>query len=326
MKRLTPALALLALVFSLFAFPSAPAALAQDGCSGESSVTTRPGGATVRVVQNGQPVPNAPVVIRDAATGSTIGRDRTNASGLLSGTLRDDLAASGLTLDIVITLPNGDREICSATIPPVDGGAVRPADPPPDRGEPQPLEVVFETLYASGWGPGYRNIYDAVNIPVVYRELPEYIFGAYNGRRIALNYVYASNPEGLSVVLAHELTHAMQDYEGRLTRPPSADPENCFEAEFEATHNDARVWLSYYPNLRSPTRDPLDRDLNRTARRLLSEGPEGIRQMIRDNSEDQCGGGHFERVDDSFVGEPPIDFSHTIADWDLSDSLAGIAP
>lgn len=310
MKRLTPALSFLLVLFTLLAALAAPTARparAAEGCTGESSVTTRPGGALVRVVEGGQLVPNAPVVIRDAATGRTLGRDRTNANGELGGTLRDDLAATGLTLDIVITLPSGEREVCSAVIPPVGGGAPRPvAEAPAAPAEPRPLEAVFETLYASGWGPGYRNIYDTVNIPVVYRELPEEIFGAYNGRRIALNYAYASNPEGLSVVLAHELTHAMQDYEGRLVRPPTDDPANCFEAEFEATHNDARVWLSYYPNLRSPARDALDRDLNRTARRLLQQGPDGIRQMIRDNYVEQCGGDHFGRLDDVAVADAPI--------------------
>ena len=299
MKRLVVLVFLALMALSVLPLGEASAAPAVAGsCNRESQVETFPGRMVLYVIEGGQPVPNVRVLAREATTGREIGQMETDAGGRLGGRLGPGLRSTGVEVELTIFLPSGRTEQCRASIPP--GG--EPAPPPP--APPDTLDRVLGTLFGSTYGQGFQDMYDLVGIPISVQVMPEEVFGAYNGRRIAINARYASNLEGLATVLSHELTHAWQDYEGRIVHPPRADPEACFAAEFEATVNDMAVWLSFFPQLRLPPRDVLDEDLNHTARTLLRSGPEAIDNLVRLNYQRQCVGDTYRwiRSTDRLIG------------------------
>jgi hypothetical protein len=96
------------------------------------------------------------------------------------------------------------------------------------------------------------------DIPIVWAELPTGQFGQYDraNRIVRLATVLqTSSVEARSAFLAHELTHANDDLNGRLIDMSSA---SCYDAEVRAFENEANLWIMLFGPRGKANPDPYE--------------------------------------------------------------------
>jgi hypothetical protein len=96
------------------------------------------------------------------------------------------------------------------------------------------------------------------DISVVWAELPKGTFGQYDRANRIVRLTTAlqtSSVEASTAFLAHELTHANDDQNGRLSDMSSA---SCYDAEVRAFQNEANLWIMLFGPRGKANPDPFE--------------------------------------------------------------------
>jgi hypothetical protein len=140
------------------------------------------------------------------------------------------------------------------------------------------ISIQREILPGKPLGPVLGGIAIRTGVPMVTAPLPAEVLGGYNQveKVIRLNTsILDEDPRAIATVLAHELTHAQQDWEGRSIQ------DQCVVLEQEAFANGAVVWSELW-NGAPPSRTALETELTRMALLWVTEGDPGIYKLVVD--------------------------------------------
>lgn len=168
-------------------------------------------------------------------------------------------------------------------------------DPNPAVQVEPPLYDAWNTLFAiqREIGPGkplgavVQGIAWRTGVPMRVRPLPTGVLGGYSRRDKTITLsegMLSEDPRAVAAVLAHELIHAQQDWEGRIS------DDTCVLVEVEAHASGAIVWAEFWPDERYPTRTPVERTLTEVTRRWVVESEPGMYRLVVENPayQDQC--------------------------------------
>jgi len=129
-------------------------------------------------------------------------------------------------------------------------------------------------------GDQFRETVETTGVRLTVGGLPRGTYGATRAATNTITIAQASLGEdvrAVASVMAHELTHASQIYQGQ------GGTRDCVRMEVQAFGFEAIVWSSFWIGGLGPSRTPLERQLNTILAIVLLEGEPGLYKFVVDS-------------------------------------------